>query len=296
MPNLSITQISFINVADGGLRFAVQFVGPLGPNRRALIEFGTLFGAGVNRAATVDVTASLAGKTTWTGHLQSAALLGDVLACLGRNQLLEKKVKARGVLWTSDRDMVVSATSQTFDAPVRPVSECSPRLAEQEFKLRYTGVGTGRLLFNIPGRSEIAANHYFVYGGKLVTDPMQRGFDCTTFLMAALKQFSNVPTASGEDVAKQAGMQRKLNKVPRELIVTEIAANHAQGRAIILIHKGTTDVTHHCVLARDGFVYEFNMPAAQAIGLTPPGSQGGFITELGKWRANDATSVYSLFA
>jgi hypothetical protein len=144
MPNLTITQIKFIKVADGGLQFAVQFAGPLAPNRKALIEFGTVFGAGVNRAATVDVTASLAGKTTWTGNLQSAALLGDVLWCLGRNQLMEKKVKARGVLWTSDRDMAVSATSQTFDAPVRSVSECSYRLAEQEFKLRYTGVGTGR--------------------------------------------------------------------------------------------------------------------------------------------------------
>ncbi|MDD2734803.1 MAG: hypothetical protein PHF56_12740 [Desulfuromonadaceae bacterium] len=296
MPNLTITNISSIKVADGGLRFAVQFAGPLTPNRRALIEFGTMFGAGVNRTATVDVTASLTGKTTWTGNLQSAALLGDVLACLGRNQLLEKKVKARGVLWTSDRDMVVSATSQTFDAPVRPVSECSPRLAEQEFKLRYTGVGTGCLIFNIPGRSEIAANYYFVYGGNLVTDPMQRGFDCTTFLMAALKQFSNVTTPSGEVVAARAGMLRILNKVPRAQIVAEITANHAQGRAIILVHNGTTDVTHHCVLVRDGFVYEFNKPAAYTVGLTPAGSDGGFITELGKWRANDASSVYSLFA
>lgn len=296
MPTFTISQISFIKVADGGLRFSVQFAGPLGPNRKALIEFGTLLGSGVNRAATVDVTPSLAGKTTWTGHLQSAALLGEVLACLGRNQLLEKKVKARGVLWTSDRDMVVSATSPTFDAPVKPVTECSHRLAEQEFKLRYTGLGTGRLLFNVPGKSEIASNHYFVYGGNLVTDPMHRGFDCTTFLMAALKQFSNVSTTSGEAVAAQAGMQRKLNKVARAQILAEIAANHAQGKAIILIHQGNTDVTHHCVLARDGFVYEFNKPSAQALGLAPAGSNGGFITELGKWRANDAASVYSLFA
>jgi hypothetical protein len=300
MPAFSITDIKPIRAADGGFAFTVNFAGPLAFGQLALIEFGTSFGQGVNRAATVDVTDSLRGKTTWTGSIKSFALLGEILACLGRNRLMEKPVKARGVIWTNDRSVIASPTSQTFDAPVAPVSVASRRLAEQEFGLTYSGnpngSGDGSLLFRVTGKSEIAANHYFVHGGILVTSPAKRGFDCTTFLMAALGVFSNVGMASGEAVAGHVNKTRLLHKVKRDAIVADVNAAAFDRNAIIVIHSGTSDVTHHCVVTHQRQVYEFNKVSAASIGLTPQGSKGGYITDIDKWRANDATSIYSLYA
>jgi hypothetical protein len=296
MPSLAISQVTPIRVNDGGFRFSVNLSGgPLAPNQKALIEFGTGFGQGFVRTASVDITALVGRGPSWSGSVASFDLLTDVISCLGRNQLFEKQVKARGVIWTSDREVTVSPSSATFAAPVTPVSEASYRLAFQEFRLKYTGVGTGRLLFRVGARSEIMANYHFVYGGQFETDPQNRGFDCTTFLMAALGQFSNIATTSGEALAAQVGKQRTLNKVTRAEIVANVMAADFDRQAIVLIHTGTTDVTHHCVLVRERTVYEFNKVSAQAKGLTPAGSAGGFVTDVADWRKNDPDSVYSLF-
>jgi hypothetical protein len=302
MPGLSITEIKPIRAADGGFEFKVNFTGPIAFGQLALIEFGTSFGQGVNRAATVDVSDGLRGKTNWTGSIKSFALLGEVLACLGRNRLMEKPVKARGVIWTNERSVIASPTSQTFDAPVAPVSVASRRLAEQEFGLTYSGKddgsGDGSLLFRVTGKSEIAANHYFVHAGTLVTNPAKRGFDCTTFLSAALGINSNMMgMTSGEAVAAQANKTRLLHKVKRDAIVADVNAAAFDRNAVIVIHSGTSDATHHCVLTHQRQVYEFNLPGSETVGLTPPGSKGGFITDIDKWRTNPKhEEFFSLYA
>jgi hypothetical protein len=302
MPGLSITSVTDIRAADGGFKFNLNFTGPLAFGQLALIEFGTSFGQNVNRTSSVDISDSVRGKPNGPVTIASFALLGEVLACLGRNRLMEKTVKARGVIWTNERSVIVSPTSQSFAAPVNPVSVASHRLAEQEFGLTYSGnpngTGGGSLLFRVTGKSEIAANHYFVFNGKLVTDPAKRGLDCTTFLSAALGVFSNTQgMTSGEAIAASRGMTRLLHKVPRQDIVADVnAAPFERTAIIVLYHHAAEANSHHCVLTRQRQVYEFNLPGSESYGLTPPGSKAGFITDIDKWRANDAASVYSLFA
>ena len=191
-----------------------------------------------------------------------------------------------------------TSKAQQFRAPVEPVSRCDHTLAK-DITLKYPPhQGEGRMLFNTGGFSDIRGRYYFVNAGQFETSNVYRGFDCTSFLKAALQLRSDLGgILTGEAIAAHKGAIRLLRKQKRDKLIEFIEQSPlVYSRCIILIHRGSSEETHHCVLQVNGTVYEFNTLAACAqAGLQPGNSFGGYVTPLDDWRKLDEKSLYSVY-
>jgi len=158
-------------------------------------------------------------------------------------------------LWmTAQRNGSVVARTPPVDhvAHVRPYEGplSVSGIAHDVPRMTYPGVGIGRLLWQAGN-----GRRYFVYGGRLETDPKMRGFDCTSFPMVLLGLPRIASPGYGKQVCEAAGAEScQLEQISSSALTKRFRDGSIAGGGYIVFSAGH-------VMLYDGWrnvLHEFN--------------------------------------
>ena len=134
--------------------------------------------------------------THTTPHSRQAAVLDaiDELRKWGASIQLWMVAERDGAVTGKSPSVAYTAHVQPYAGELRISS-----IATAKPPLLYPGNGVGRLLSR-----RINERYYFIYNGRLETNPMMRGFDCTSFPMAVLEIASLAQPGYGKQLCEAA--------------------------------------------------------------------------------------------
>ena len=242
-----------------------------------------------NQNRTMKLAAAAAPRSRWVGFphgVHPTGLLASFLALIGNQKLWSEKgppcqLAARMLAVANKEILAVSPEIGTFYAPVKPLTCRGDLGTDPEHlvdrhhhchgQLNYPKIGKSWAAGTGSTLSEpIGGCRYFLHGGMFVADEAHRGFDCTSFVHTVLDISPGV-IADPEPMAKSIGADAILPPKPGtpgsndwDFYKDFLARPESQQGDFILFmeypHPTKKDPKGrggHCVVVRDGSLYEF---------------------------------------